>query len=930
MNSSHHEPKPDKYSVETLDVLARYREAWQEVTTGKARPVLEDYLQQVAAEDRDAVRQELESIDASCGAGEEHDTNPGETDRTILVDSIDESVSAKDEAEPADDSTDLIGTEPKGGISRADAIRESVRGLRDYEVLSELGRGGMGIVFKAREKSVNRVVALKMLLTGALASQESVRRFRVEAEAVASLDHPGIIPVYHVDEFNGMPFFAMKFVDGASLDQDVRFKFKQPRAAAELMRKVCQAVDYAHKRGILHRDLKPGNILIDKEGEPHITDFGLAKRLDEEKGATSDGTVMGTPDYMAPEQAKGDLGKISVASDVYSLGSIFFDLLTGEPPFRSATVMETLIRVANEPAPAPRSLNNSVDADLETICMKCLEKEPDHRYGSAQDVADELDRYLTGRPIEARPVGRVERARLWCRRNPVVASLLGAVAALLVAWLVVLNMAIVRISREKQATEEALLLARSNEAFAQRTLHSVMATVHDNLRDQVDPRKIRQSVLRIAEQQLESFKDREQKPLTPEESADLLRRTQAAMYQRIADSFFEVGRTKEAMANYQQMAVLIKQMYDVAPDSPQSQKFMAACVNKLGDTYYQLGQFSAALDSYQEALRYRKDWVALLEQQPDTEAYALMNAKWQVSVSCLLVCRVHLHLGQSQAAARVLDDSRPWAAAVLGAGELAITKEFLSLFQSANDFLEMANRFETEGDVSLALESVASSKEHYGNAITILEEGIGREKITKLRLRRELVRCRLKLGDVYLRYDRDDAKAEREYLKAEVIAKELNRRDAESIDTLRLLGAVYDRLGMVAATRDEPILRKERLEKALETHEQSVKQASQNMLARIDLMMALARIGRHVEATEIAAAVKESVDDPAGAYAVAKCYAVCSEVVEDQKLQQSYRDAAFEAVRAARQTGWKDLRTAESDPDLVAIDVAKAFAESEQ
>ncbi len=249
------------------------------------------------------------------------------------------------------------------------------RPFGEYELLEEIARGGMGVVYKARQKSPQRVVALKMILAGQLASAGQVRRFRIEAEEAGRLDHPNLVPIYQVGEHNGQHFFSMKLVEGGSLADTVNRYQRKPRESARLMSIIARAVHYAHQRGILHRDLKPGNILLDHDGVPHITDFGLAKHLGTEGANTQSGAIVGTPGYMAPEQAAGSKD-LSVAADVYGLGAVLFELLTGRPPFRSESTLETLMAVMKDEPPTPRSLCPSADRDLETICLKCLAKDP--------------------------------------------------------------------------------------------------------------------------------------------------------------------------------------------------------------------------------------------------------------------------------------------------------------------------------------------------------------------------------------------------------------------------------------------------------------------------------------------------------------------------------------------------------------------------
>jgi WD40 repeat protein len=311
--------------------------------------------------------------------------------------------------------------------------RMVIRYFGDYELLEEIARGGMGVVFKARQATLNRIVALKMILAGGLASAADVQRFHVEAEAAANLDHPNIVPIHEVGEHEGQHYFSMKFVEGGSLADRIPTLRDNPTDAARLLAKVCRAVHHAHQRGILHRDLKPGNVLIDNEGEPHVTDFGLAKKVGTDSGLSQSGAAMGTPSYMPPEQAAGRIKELTVACDIYSLGAILYELVCGRPPFVGASAMDILLAVLESEPQPPRVVNPRVDRDLETIALKCLEKEPKSRYATAVALADDLERWLRGEPIEARAISQAERCWRWCRRNPALAGLAAGLVVSLVA-----------------------------------------------------------------------------------------------------------------------------------------------------------------------------------------------------------------------------------------------------------------------------------------------------------------------------------------------------------------------------------------------------------------------------------------------------------------------------------------------------------------
>jgi serine/threonine protein kinase len=384
-----------------------------------------------------------------------------------LVEPLRPIADAASEGQNADDETlrfvgdrgpSIVDTEPATSNASGEfPTGTHVRYFGDYELFGEIARGGMGVVYRACQRSLNRPVALKMILAGRYASPDDLLRFRNEAEAVANLDHPNIVPIHEVGQHEGHSYFAMKLIEGGSLGEHLPEFTLDPKSAARLLAVVARAVHHAHQRGVLHRDLKPSNILLDAEGQPHVVDFGLAKRVEGDPELTVSGAIVGSAPYMSAEQASGKRKSITTATDIYGLGAILYAMLTARPPFQADSVAETIEQVKEREPDPPSGQNRRVDRDLQTICLKCLDKDPQRRYVSALALAEDLDHWLKGEPIAARPVTRLERSWRWCRRNPALAGLTLVIFALMLAGvtgLIVSNRMISKRSAEVQAESD--------------------------------------------------------------------------------------------------------------------------------------------------------------------------------------------------------------------------------------------------------------------------------------------------------------------------------------------------------------------------------------------------------------------------------------------------------------------------------------------
>jgi serine/threonine protein kinase len=507
---------------------------------------------------------------------------------------------------------DLVftGREIEGTMPSQATAPNELGQIPGYQVVGFLGRGGMGVVYKARHIRLNRMVALKMISAGAGASAKELARFHTEAEAAARLQHPNIVQIYEVGECHNRPYLALEFVEGGNLAQRLAGVPQPARAAAQLVLTLACAMSVAHQRGIVHRDLKPANVLLTADSLPKITDFGLAKLLDSETGQTSTGVPMGTPSYMAPEQALGKASEISPATDIYALGAILYEMLTGRPPFRGETALSTMEQVRSQDPVPPTRLHSKVPRDLETICLKCLHKEPRRRYGSADELAADLQRFLTGESIRARPTPAWERGIKWARRRPALASLLGVSGAAVLAVLSIVLLAYAHLQRANARLEQERNDKEAARAEAQESFRQARDAVDQMLTEvgakqlaqvpQMEP--VRRALLEKALRFYQGF-------LQKESTDPLVQRETARAYRRVADIHSLLGRPARAEEAYREGIALQEKLTTAFPTDAGYRQDLAVSYYYRGNLLADTNRPEEAEATYRAALTIREQLV---------------------------------------------------------------------------------------------------------------------------------------------------------------------------------------------------------------------------------------------------------------------------------------------------------------------------------
>jgi serine/threonine protein kinase len=1026
--SQHHDATIDFASEPSADLQREFEAAWQESLKGRPEPSLTAFLARCAAASAPIIKEQLEKLDheyrqrlnrdgltqgdtsvvAKTGAGGSAD------DATIRLDHAPDTQRLEASRETGDfsaktgeysvrspvtnaavDATTNLSKAPADSQTaaapaadantasftlkppREEGPHETVYNtVAGYDILGVLGRGAMGVVYKARDRGLKRIVALKMIIGGEHADETELARFRIEAEAVAQLQHPNIVQVYEVSSHDGCPFLSLEFVDGGSLQQKLSGEPQPVLHAAQLMQLLAQAIDFAHGKGIVHRDLKPANVMLtvpqapgSKEtmtgaaalvgefyGAPKIADFGLAKRVEEDTGATRTGAILGTPNYMSPEQAEGRSKEVGPLADQYALGAMLYELLTGRPPFRGTTVMETIEQVRKQEPVPPSRLQPSVPRDLETICLKALQKEPEKRYLTCGLFAEDLRRFVAGEPIMARPIGNAERLWRWCKRNPRVAAMTATIFVLLVAGVIGSTISAVTISRQKDEADDA-----KNEAIDAR--NQAIDAKNQAMRDKLEADNQADLALESVKMLGKIANER----LRSEPGVQALRRellqtaldglkrvanragNEASRKRSMGDAFLQmgilavqIGNSEEAYQYFERCYNLTKPAIAAEPANDRWKVLLSAACMELGMLSASAHRdMQKSLAYYQENLELRKQIasVSVEERRRQNEKLAPENrlipffSKLYLSEAYNRIGMTYYFMGNSK-------DAEPYVAQCLAvrerlivelvAGEaawsiglpptgpltpLAVATSIPWQIKWASEQQQnLARSYHLIGEIYFRLRNLEKSRDYYAKCTAIREAAL-KENPKDFELRGDLAEFLSYCGNVHLSLG-DPRGALPFYDRSIQLNREMVAADKNVQWVRNLAVALYGRGRATARMQDEAGAGKFFAE-CVHIREDLARKDPASEEKKTDLMLALPHVHRPEEAARIAEALRIGREkDQQLLIAIGQCYAQCALVATQDSARKEYVSKSLAAIQAAVGNGYNDLMTLETAPEL--------------
>jgi serine/threonine-protein kinase len=799
-----------------------------------------------------------------------------------------------------------------------------------YEIESVLDHGGMGVVYRARHLALKRTVALKMVLGGGHAAPQELARFRLEAEAVARLQHPNIVQIHEVGEAGGLPYFALEFVEGGNLAAKLKGEPLPARESARLVAALARAVQLAHSRNVVHRDLKPANVLLAADGTPKITDFGLSRQLDTDSGATRAGQVIGTPAYMAPEQASGRSHEAGPAADVYALGTILYECLSGRPPFQGKTVIETLDQVRTQEPVPPSRLQPRVPLDLETICLKCLRKEPEKRYASAAELAEDLARYERGEPIAARPVGSTERFVRWCRRNPGWTAMWGGIAALLLLAAGGSLYAAITINAAKQQADENARVAKKNEERAKKNEErarefansasqayaTLVGEVQDKMRNKPALQSLKQQILLPAVKGLQALIAR-----MDDNKDGFNLRNLAEAHRNMGDLYRELGKIDQAYKQYQEAHRILETSASANPNDEEVRVQLVKSWLALGNmSLYAKGDAARARADYKRGLSIAN----ALADHPRSAQPSMLDRKKLVAYVCY-------KLGD------IADD--PAEARAYYTQSLTRREEWRKAQpESVDAIVDVADCYHDLARVSFHSRDREAARRYFEECLKLREEAVKRQPqnaFAKLILAFEHER----LGDFQLREGRpEQGKDSLESALARY--DELVKADPRNEENKKHLSRVTYLLGTAYLRLHQTKRAEESYAKALQMRRELAEKDPANFPKQKDYMVNLARCGFHEAAVKKAQEIyKKSPKDVDTLLNIMRCYALCSAAAggpddytilaaDRAKVRDAYAAVAATRLEQAIANGCRDVVNIETDPDIDAIRNYPAFQQA--